>query len=352
MTNIENYISLVRRNGYSHMPVFFNPCPSVKKAFSEYVKETGLEYTITAESLPEFECIMETPEYFRRFYDCSFKPGTVIDKWGVAHEPGSEAAFHMTKMHHPMKNFDSVEQIMSYPLPDFRHANIDKMRKAVDNIHKQDKIAKAEMACTVWEIAWYMRSMEELMTDMMMDDPMAEVLLDRVTENAVNRAENYARCGADVILLGDDVGMQRTIMMSEELYCTWLKPRLTKVIRAAKAIKPDILIMYHSCGFVTPLIPHLIEAGIDILDPVQPECMDFREIHEMYGDRLSFHGTIGTQTTMPFGTPEDVHREVFRNLEIAGNKGGLLVAPTHMLEPEVPVENVAAYIQACKDFTK
>ena len=146
--------------------------------------------------------------------------------------------------------------------------------------------------------------------------------------------------------------MQRTPMMSRELYCQWLKPRLEKVIRAAKAVKGDILIFYHSCGYVEPFIDDLIEAGVDVLDPVQPECMDFAEIHARYGDRLSFHGTIGTQTTMPYGTPEEVRREVFRNLDIAGSRGGLLVCPTHMLEPEVPVENVAAYIEACRDYCR
>lgn len=69
-------------------------------------------------------------------------------------------------------------------------------------------------------------------------------------------------------------------------------------------MKPDIVVLYHSCGFVTPFIPHLIDAGVDVLNSVQPECMDFREIHAEFGGVLSFHGTVGTQTTMPFGTPE------------------------------------------------
>jgi uroporphyrinogen decarboxylase len=103
---------------------------------------------------------------------------------------------------------------------------------------------------------------------------------------------------------------------------------------------------------VTELIPQLIEAGVDVLDPIQPECMDFREIFDTYGDRLSFRGTIGTQSVMPFGTPEDVRRKVFENLDIAGPMGGLYVCPTHLLEPEVPVENVEAYILACRDYTE
>jgi uroporphyrinogen decarboxylase len=192
--------------------------------------------------------------------------------------------------------------------------------------------------------------MENLMTDMMTDDPIAEALFDRVTDIAVKRATSYVKNGVDVLFLGDDIGMQKTIMMSENLYCEWLKPRLKKVIDEARKINPDVVVFYHSCGFVTPMIPHLIEAGIDVLNPVQPECMDFRKIHEMYGDRLSFNGTVGTQTTMPFGTPDEVRKEVFKNLDIAGDKGGLLVAPTHMLEPKVPLENLIAYIKACKEY--
>ena len=78
--------------------------------------------------------------------------------------------------------------------------------------------------------------------------------------------------------------------------------------------------------------------------------MNFEEIHEAYGDKISFNGTIGTQSTMPFGTPADVRREVEKNLKIAGDKGGLFVSPTHLLEPEVPWENILAYVDACRHF--
>lgn len=115
-------------------------------------------------------------------------------------------------------------------------------------------------------------------------------------------------------------------------------------------LKPDIIVFYHSCGFVEPLIPHLIEAGIDVLNPIQPECMDFEEIFEKYGDQVAFHGTVGTQSVMPFGTPEEVKAVVKKNLDIAGPKGGLFVAPTHLLEPEVPWENIRAYVEACREY--
>ncbi|MGI5930728.1 MAG: uroporphyrinogen decarboxylase family protein [Pseudoflavonifractor sp.] len=206
------------------------------------------------------------------------------------------------------------------------------------------------MQCTVWETSWYIRGMEPLMMDMMCDEEMAEVILDRVTQMSIQRAKLYAEAGVDILYLGDDVGMQNSLMMSEELYVTWIKPRLKQVIEAAKAIKPDIIVFYHSCGFVEPLIPHLIEAGIDVLNPIQPECMDFEEIFEKYGDQVAFHGTVGTQSVMPFGTPEEVKAVVKKNLDIAGPKGGLFVAPTHLLEPEVPWENIRAYVEVCREY--
>lgn len=270
----------------------------------------------------------------------------------VAHEPGSEAAKHMTRMRYPLKNVESLAELMEYPFPDFHNVKADHQKVQVQQIHDNGFAAIGYMQMTVWETSWYIRSMEELMMDMMAEDIKAEFILDKVTEQACLRAQAFARAGVDILFLGDDIGMQVTTLMSEELYVTWLKPRLKKVIDSARKIKLDIIIFYHSCGFATPFIQHLIEVGIDVLNPVQPECMDFREIYANFGDRLSFHGTIGTQTTMPFGTADDVRREVFKNLELAGNKGGIFVAPTHVLEPEVPWENIVAYINACKDFLR
>lgn len=139
-------------------------------------------------------------------------------------------------------------------------------------------------------------------------------------------------------------------MMSLEMYRLWLKPRLKRVIDAAKRIKKDIIIQYHSCGYVQPLIADWLEAGIDVLNPLQPECNDVARILDEYSGRLSFNGTIGTQTTMPFGSPEEVKAIVKRNLELAGSNGGLVCCPTHMLEPEVPWVNIEAYVEACRDF--
>ena len=355
MTSRENYIAVARRTGYTSLLPEFSMCPSLAERFRAYAAEHDLRIPEGPGYVWDLPAKCASREEFLTYYPGkTFKPGTHVDGWGVAHEPGSAAAFHMTYMHHPMEDFDSAEQILAYPFPVFDPDGngTEAQADAVKKLHDAGRPVIGSMQCTVWETAWYMRGMENLMCDMMAEDPMAEILLDRVTDLAVQRAVSFARAGADVIFLGDDIGMQHTIMMSEGLYGEWLKPRLKRVIDAARAANPDVLIFYHSCGHVTELIPQLIEAGVDVLDPVQPECMDFRQIFDTFGDRLSFHGTIGTQSVMPFGTPDEVRRKVFEHLDIAGPSGGLYVCPTHLLEPEVPVENVAAYIQACIDYTE
>jgi uroporphyrinogen decarboxylase len=110
------------------------------------------------------------------------------------------------------------------------------------------------------------------------------------------------------------------------------------------------LIFYHGDGNLQAIIPELIEIGVDILNPVQPECMDPVEIKKQYGEQLSFWGTIGTQTVMPFGSPQQVREVCEKMIQEVGRGGGLGLAPTHVLEPEVPWENIQAFIDAVHTY--
>jgi uroporphyrinogen decarboxylase len=130
----------------------------------------------------------------------------------------------------------------------------------------------------------------------------------------------------------------------------WLKPRWKRVWEAALAIKPDLQVWYHSDGNVEPIIEDLIEIGMTILNPVQPECMDQAKLKAQYGDRIAFWGCVGTQTTFPFGSAEDMRQNIRWLIEVMGKDGGLLLAPTHVLEPDVPWENIAAFFAAIDEF--
>jgi uroporphyrinogen decarboxylase len=360
----ENLRKLYLREGFKDVPVGFILCDSLQEEFKRRYPEAGsyqdhfdFPYRIIVDPgfSWNFDNLDMLPEQTKvdwlKYYPEGFVYDYKIDGWGIAHE-SSPTSMHMTRMHHPMKNFVSLDEMLSYPLPDYTIVDFSPLKKQMDAIHDQGLSVFIWQECTIWETAWYLRSMEALMVDMAMEDEKATWLLDQITDKACYRAEIFARQGADIIGLGDDIGMQDSIMMPVEMYQQWLKPRMKKVIDAARSANPDVLISYHSCGYIEPFIPDLIEIGVDILNPVQPECMDFREIHEKYGEELSFSGTIGTQQLMPFGTPEEIKEEVKRNLDIAGKKGGLFCCPTHLLEPEVPWENIEAYLHACKEYLK
>lgn len=352
MNHRENLLSLLRRGGFEYVPPSFILTPH---QIDVYREQTGssLDYQdyfdMPWRDIPDIKVPDRSGE-FLSWYAVPPREGTKIDDWGIAHEPGSAEAMHMTRMLHPLQGIEDFEKIRAYPFPKFEEGEGGHQRPAVDELHRRGLAAVGNMQVTIWETAWYLRSMEDLMMDMMGGEPAASYILDKVTEQAIIRAVSYTRAGVDIVYLGDDIGMQNRIMMSLELYRTWLKPRLKKVIQAAKGVNPDLIIIYHSCGYVLPFIDDLIEAGVDVLNPIQSESMDYREVVSAFGDRLSFHGCIGTQRLMPFGSPAGVKEAVRGCLDSMGPRGGMMAAPTHILEPEVPWENILAYTEACRDY--
>ena len=352
MNKREKLLKMLRRQGYDEVLYTFALCPALEKIYRETTGSTlpyDEYYGFPWRELPHPVASDTDLTRFYPYHDTIDHSNTVIDEWGIGHR-STPSSMHMTQMLHPLNKAESVEELETYPLPVYREEDNTMIARRAKEIRDSGFAAVGQMQMTIWETAWYLRGMENLMMDMISEDEMAEVHLKRVEAGAISQAQMYARAGADIIYLGDDIGMQQSIMMSQPLYQTWIKPALTRVIRAAKEINPDVLIFYHSCGYIEPLIPDLIEAGIDVLNPIQPECMDFEKIHSLYGDVVSFHGTVGTQSTMPYGTKKDVFDAVEKHLRIAGPKGGLLIGPTHLLEPDVPWENVLYFMEACKAF--
>jgi uroporphyrinogen decarboxylase len=192
--------------------------------------------------------------------------------------------------------------------------------------------------------------METLLEDLVIRPDLAAALFDRITAIRCTLVQALVRLGVDVLVLGDDVATQHGMMLSPAMWRHWLCSRLAQVIAAARSIRRDILVLFHSDGNLSAIIPELIEIGVDILNPVQPECMDPAALKVQYGDRLSFWGTIGTQTTMPFGTPQQVKDEMRRRMETVGQGGGLLLGPTHSLQPDVPWANIVAFFEAVEEY--
>ena len=275
---------------------------------------------------------------------------TAMNEWGEYRIYGDDGNYH--RKVYPLDGpHCTVADVERYPYPDlFAEYRYEGVTEVVQRIHARGLAAVLLSSMTIFEKAWRIRGMEELMMDFILNPDLAERLLDEVARRTGYLALRYAQAGVDIIQFGDDIGSQRTMMISPKMWRKFLKPRMARIIAEAKAANPELLVFYHSDGNLEAVVPDLIEIGVDILNPVQPESMDIAELKRLYGDRLSFWGGIGVQTTMPFGTPEEVRASVKRLIQTASQGGGLVVAPAHVIEPDVPWENVEAFVQAVERY--
>ncbi|MDX2110822.1 MAG: uroporphyrinogen decarboxylase family protein [Verrucomicrobiota bacterium] len=259
-------------------------------------------------------------------------------------------ATHLTEMLHPLSTVTEVKQLESLPWANTADpSHYTDMESIYKSFHERGKVAVGCLECTIFESAWYARGMENIFYDLAEENGIADWLFDYFTERSINTARAYVKAGADLIRLGDDVGMQSQLIMSQSTWRTQLKPRLKRVIDAIRdASTRKVWVQYHSDGNVTALMDDLIEIGVDILNPVQPECMDVIALAAKYQHQIAFSGMIGTQTTMPFGSTDAVRAAVQQCAELHRKGARVIVAPTHVLEPDVPWENIVAFVESVK----
>jgi uroporphyrinogen decarboxylase len=278
-------------------------------------------------------------------------PGARIDDWGIAWIRGD---FHFERMIHPLATAATVGEALSYPYPnliaDERFAGY---AERIAQVHAQGYAVIANCMAvggTVFWPAYKLRGMEAILVDLVVHPDFAAALLDIVTEMMSGLARKLASYDIDILWMADDFGTQRALMMRPKVWRAWFKERLRTVIAAAKAVRPDLLVAFHSDGKIDEIIPDLIEIGVDVLNPLQPEVMDPAAIKREFGRDLAFWGGLGTQTTLPFGSAAEVRQTVRDLIATVGADGGFLIAPTHVVEPEVPWENITAFVEAVEEF--
>jgi len=198
-----------------------------------------------------------------------------------------------------------------------------------------------------------LRGMERAMEDLVSEPGIAEAILEnifRVHEAVIRRTLEAAGDRIDLVYVAEDLGQQTGLLMSPALFRRFLKPRMRKMIDLVHSF--GIQVMHHDDGAIRPLIPELIEIGIDVLNPVQWRCkgMDREGLVRDFGKSLIFHGAVDNQHTLPFGTPEDVRAEVRENLRIFREAKGYIVAPCHNLQPNTPTANILALYEAVDEF--
>jgi len=288
-----------------------------------------------------------SPPDFERYWEGQELPeGTTINGHGVAMVPSG--FYHFWGYVSPLRNASSLAELEDYPIEDIDGWDVSGLSDQVARRHAEGKVAGGWVG-HMYETAWQIRGYEQFLMDMVERPAWAGCLLERLAQRNMRRAMAFAQAGADLIHCGDDVANRKAMMFAPDTWRKMMLSRWRRVWQAIKSINPDCVIRYHSDGNILHIVGDLIEAGVDILNPLQPECLDVDAVHARYGDRLTFDGCIGTQSTMPWGTPDDVRARVREVIDKYGQNGGLIISPTHVLEPEVPLENIDALFDACRE---
>lgn len=201
-----------------------------------------------------------------------------------------------------------------------------------------------------WEKAYFTRGIENYLADIAAYPDFAQNLLNYIISLNMEILPSLAACEhLDGILLGSDWGTQNDLIMSPDAWRTMIKPGEKKQYEVIK--KAGKHVMVHSCGCILRVMPDIVELGVDILNPVQPECMDLRFLKETYGDNISFWGGISTQKTLPYGTPEEVRKETADTVALMSQNGGYITCSSQEIQTDVPYENLKALIETAKSYT-
>ena len=292
-----------------------------------------------------------------------FADGTEEDIWGVcrktvAVQTGGGAETYKEVVESPLASTTTVEEINDYdhwPSPDwFDYSNVEAQ---CEKIRKQERVVvfMGDRLNRIAQLkpAMYLRGMEEIFVDMSLNADLVKVILFNIRNFYYAYAERIfdaVKGKLDILLMGDDFGSQNGPLLSPSMWVDFLGKGFADYINIAKSY--NLCVMHHSCGAVRPLVPFMIERGLDILQSLQPEAlgMDPWVLKTEFGHRLTFHGGISIQRTLPFGTPEDVRNEVRDRVKALAPGGGYILCTAHNIQADTPIENVKELLGAYKDY--
>lgn len=210
-----------------------------------------------------------------------------------------------------------------------------------------DRFKIVQLGMLFFERTWAMRSMDGIMMDMVEHPRFVDELLDGLESlccAVIDRLVRDFGDRIDAIGFSDDMGAQRSMLISPAMWRRFLKPHQARMYRRIRAAGKVVYL--HTCGHVEPIVGELVDIGVNMLQPIQPESMDIFALKRNYGRDLCFAGGISTQYTLPFGTPAQVRDEVRRCIEVMGAGGGYVVAPAKPILPGVPLANAVALVDA------
>ncbi len=283
--------------------------------------------------------------------------GTYIDEWGVKLRL---YAGEVQCLESPLENAEDADEVFAHTQwPDTTdRSRVEGLKERVQYLRKHTDFAVSAKFVTslgFLEHGGYLRGFQNFLCDLLTDEDMANAICDKIMQVKIdlyNMMLEEIDGDVDIVELSEDFGTQGGLLVSPDLYRKYQKPRFQKIIAAIRERAPKAKIFFHTCGAVFPLIPDLIETGVDILNPLQPLAtgMDSAHIKETFGDKLCFHGAIDLQKAMP-GTIEDVRHEVETRIDALYHNGGYILAPANHLQIDTPPENVRELFRYAKEYS-
>ena len=270
-----------------------------------------------------------------------------VDEWGArwAHAADGVGAI---QVEHPLKDWARLDEYLArMPDPD-GPGRLDEAERQMAP-HRGRRYCIGMQTLGILELLRTIRGMEEVFMDFHTQEADVCRLMDALEAFLTRVLRNWARVGADAVMLGDDWGMQTGLQISPTMWRSLFKERYRRMFAAAH--DAGLSLHFHSCGRVIDIIEDLIEVGVDVLDPVQPGAMDVAELARRFGGRISWSGAVDIQGTMVFGTPEDVRSEIHRLIDTLGTPfgNGFIIGPANSMTPDIPLENLRAMVQACHE---
>jgi uroporphyrinogen decarboxylase len=196
---------------------------------------------------------------------------------------------------------------------------------------------------SLFERAWSLRGFDAFLTDLALDPALAEELLDRIAEIQLVLIHRYLALGVDGGYFGDDYGAQKNLLFSPKTWRGLIKPRLARLFAPFRAAGLPVIL--HSDGNIAAILPDLVEIGLTVYNPVQPEVVDLAWLRRQFGRDLAYYGGISTQTVLPHGSPADVREAILTAARTLAPDGtGLLLAPSHRMMADIPMANVEAML--------
>ncbi len=251
----------------------------------------------------------------------------------------------------PLENATCPADILNHPWPKVKEFNLELLHKECEE--HADKVLIGGCWTGILGDCFRMIGFEKFLMGLAMNPELIRTLINRMTDFYLQLNDRiFKEIGnkMDIWFWGNDYGSQNGLMFSKNMFTDFFLENTKRLNELAHSY--DLKIMTHSCGSIHSIIPLLIEAGVDILDPIQvtAEGMDPATLKEKFGDQIVFHGAVDTQQVLPTETPDNVYLHAQETLRILGKEGGYIFAPSQLIQDDIPVENIEAMYRAAREF--